>query len=84
MKKFFYVLQHKIISNKATGKVVSNQTYLIGYNLNEKEKNDNFYSFNKTEKHTKSSIQYDEDGYNYLIQNAYGCHSKKYKNDNEA
>lgn len=84
MKEFYYVLQHKTVSIKGTGVVLLNETYVIGYNLNEQEKNDKFYCFGKTETHTKSSVEFDEDNKTILAQNSYGCHSLKYKNDNEA
>lgn len=84
MKEFYYVLQHKTVTVKGTNKVLFENTIVLGYNLNEEEQNDKFYCFDKTEKHRKSTIQFDDNDTTILIQNAYGCHSKKYRNDDEA
>ena len=82
MKKFYYVIQTKTVTLK--GKVVSKVTSLLGYNMNEMDKDKEFYCFNAGDGYRASMKQYDDNGAEIVISNGYGMHTTRFKSDNEA
>lgn len=82
MEKFYYVIQTKTVTLK--GKVVSKVTSLLGYNMNEMDKDNVFYCFDGSVGHKSSSKQYRDNGADIVISNGYGMHVTRFKSDNEA
>jgi hypothetical protein len=66
--KFYYVYRREVNGEKT----------LLGFNLNEEEKNELFYEYD-TPSGGKTSCSHTEE-----VSNAYGCHKAKFKNEKQA
>lgn len=83
--KYYYVTQTKVttINGQESGRVTS----LIGYNMNEIEANEAFYSYKRQPDGFKQSSQITVTGNGSIvtcITNGMGMHTTRFKSDNEA